>query len=41
MLRNALPAKKTTALGTFGHRFTKLMVVTTLMRQVLHKAFNW
>jgi hypothetical protein len=40
MLRNALPAEKATALGTFGHRFAKLMVVTALVCQVLHRGFN-
>ncbi len=40
MLRNALPAEKATALGTFGHCFAKLMVVTALVCQVLHRGFN-
>ncbi len=40
MLRNALPAEKATALGTFGHRFAKLMMVTALVCQVLHRTFN-
>ena len=37
MLRNALPAEKSTALGTSGHRFAELMMVTTLMCQILHR----
>ncbi len=40
MLRNALPAEKATALGTFGHCFAKLMVVTALVCQLLHRAIN-
>jgi hypothetical protein len=31
MLRNALPAEKPAALGTSGHRFAKLMMVTALV----------
>ena len=38
MLRNALPAEKSTTLGTSGHRFAKLMMVTALMCQILHMA---
>jgi hypothetical protein len=40
MLRDALPAEKPAALGTSGHRFAKLMMVTALVCQVLHRAFN-
>jgi len=40
MLRNALPAEKMAALGASGHRFAKLMMVTALVGQVLHGAFN-
>ena len=40
MLRNALPAEKPAALGTSGHRFAKLMMVTALVCQVLHRGFN-
>ena len=40
MLRNALPAEKPAALGTSGHRFAQLMMVTALVCQVWHRAFN-
>ena len=38
MLRNALPAEKAAALRTSSHRFAKLMMVTALVCQVLHRA---
>jgi hypothetical protein len=40
MLRNTLPAEKSAALRATGRRFTKLMVVTTLVCQVWHRGFN-
>ncbi len=40
MLRNALPAEKAAALWTSSHRFAKLMMVTALVCQVLHRGFT-
>ena len=34
MFGNALPAEKSAALGTAGHRFARFMLLTALMREV-------